>query len=36
MKGVIFTEFIEMVEAKFSAEMVDTIIEGANLNSGGS
>ena len=35
MKGVIFTEFIEMVEEMFSMDMVDEIIEKANLPSGG-
>ena len=35
MKGVVFTEFLEMVEDKFSADLVDEIIEESNLNSGG-
>ena len=35
MKGVVFTEFLEMVEAKFSADLVDDIIEESKLNSGG-
>lgn len=35
MKGMVFTAFLEMVEAKFSAEMVDDIIDDANLPSGG-
>ncbi len=35
MKGVIFTEFLDMVEAKFSADMVDDIIDDADLPSGG-
>lgn len=35
MKGVVFTEFLEMVEDQFSAVMVDDIIEDANLPSGG-
>jgi len=35
MKGVVFTEFLEMVESKFSADMVDDIIAGANLPDGG-
>lgn len=30
MKGMVFTEFLEMVEAKFSADMVDDIIDDAN------
>lgn len=35
MKGVVFTEFLEMVEAQFSADMVDDIIDDADLPSGG-
>jgi Haem-NO-binding len=35
MKGVVFTEFLDMVEEKFSADMLDTIIEMSNLPSGG-
>jgi hypothetical protein len=35
MKGVVFTEFLEMVEAKFSYEITENIIEAANLPSGG-
>ena len=35
MKGVIFTEFLEMVEEKFGLETVDTIINDSNLESGG-
>jgi hypothetical protein len=35
MKGLVFTEFLEMVEAKFSANMVDDIIEDCVLESGG-
>lgn len=35
MKGMIFTEFLEMVEERFSLSMVDHIIETANLPSGG-
>lgn len=35
MKGVVFTEFLDMVEAKFSADMVDDIIDDAQLPSGG-
>jgi hypothetical protein len=35
MKGVVFTEFLEMVEDRFSADMVDDIIGDANLPSGG-
>jgi Haem-NO-binding len=35
MKGMIFTEFLEMVEAKFSPDMLDRIFETADLPSGG-
>jgi hypothetical protein len=35
MKGVVFTEFLEMVESRFSADMVDDIIEDAGIKSGG-
>jgi hypothetical protein len=35
MKGIVFTEFIEMVEGKFSPELADRIIERAELASGG-
>jgi hypothetical protein len=35
MKGVVFTEFLEMVEDRFSADMVDDIIDDADLPSGG-
>jgi len=35
MKGIVFTEFLEMVESKFSPELADTIVEGADLPSGG-
>ncbi len=35
MKGIVFTEFLEMVEQTFGADMVDDIIEGASLPSGG-
>jgi hypothetical protein len=35
MKGMVFTEFLEMVEDRFSPEMADRIIEGAELPSGG-
>lgn len=35
MKGVVFTEFLDMVEARFSADMVDDIIDDAQLPSGG-
>ena len=35
MKGIVFTEFLEMVEAKFSSDLVDRIVEGAEIRSGG-
>lgn len=35
MKGVVFTEFLEMVEDRFSPRMVDDIIDEAQLPSGG-
>lgn len=35
MKGMVFTEFLEMVENKFSADMVDDIIADSNLPNGG-
>ena len=35
MKGVVFTEFLEMVEDRFSLDMVDRIIEQADPPSGG-
>lgn len=35
MKGVVFTEFMEMVEDRFSADMADDIIDDANLPSRG-
>lgn len=35
MKGVVFTEFLEMVEAKFSPEVADQILEDSELESGG-
>ena len=36
MKGIIFTEFLEMVEDRFSEEVAEQIIEASNLPSGGS
>lgn len=36
MKGIIFRNFLEMVEAQFGYETVDAIISKANLPSGGS
>jgi hypothetical protein len=35
MKGVIFTEFLEMVEQRFSAETMERMIAAAQLPSGG-
>lgn len=35
MKGVVFTEFLAMVEKQFSADMVDDIIDDAQLPNGG-
>lgn len=35
MKGMVFTEFLEMVEDRFSLEIADRIIEASNLPSGG-
>lgn len=35
MKGIVFTEFMDMVEDKFSDEMLDTIIEEADLPNDG-
>jgi hypothetical protein len=35
VKGVVFTEFLEMVDAKYSPAMVEEIIEAADLPSGG-
>lgn len=35
MKGVVFTEFLEMVENRFSPEIADQIIDQADLPSGG-
>ena len=36
MKGIVFAEFIELVEDKFGFEIADEIIEESNLPSGGS
>lgn len=36
MKGIVFTEFIEMVEDRFAPEVADHIIEASHLPSGGS
>jgi len=35
MKGIVFTEFIDLVETKFGLEMVDSIIESTQLESKG-
>ena len=35
MKGVVFTEFLEMVEEKFGDEMVDDIINDSDLSTNG-
>jgi hypothetical protein len=35
MKGVVFTEFMDMVEEVFSADVLDTIIEQSDLPNGG-
>jgi hypothetical protein len=35
MKGVVFTEFLEMVEQTWSAELADDLIDGSDLPSGG-
>ena len=35
MKGIVFTEFLEMVEASYGLQTVDTIIENASLPSEG-
>ena len=35
MKGIVFTEFLEMVESTFGLETVDYIIENSNLESEG-
>jgi hypothetical protein len=35
MKGLVFTEFMEMVESTWSLDMVDSIIENSHIKSGG-
>lgn len=35
MKGIVFCEFVEMLEQEFSADMADEIISGTTLESGG-
>ena len=36
MKGIVFTEFIEMMDLKFGPDMTEAVIEEADLPSGGS
>lgn len=36
MKGIVFTEFLEMVEEGFSETLADELLEGCDLPSGGS
>ncbi len=35
MKGIVFTNFFEMVEEKIGFELVDQLIEGTELATGG-
>jgi len=35
MKGIVFTEFLDMVDDKFGIEITEHIVEQANLSSGG-
>lgn len=35
MKGIVFSEFLDLVEDKFGADMVDDIIDDSNVPSGG-
>jgi hypothetical protein len=35
MRGIVFTEFLEMVEDRFSPEMADDLIDSSDLPSGG-
>lgn len=35
MKGIVFTEFVELVEDRFGIEVLDSIIENSNLESKG-
>ena len=35
MKGIVFTEFIEMVEEKYSCRVVDSLLDSTTLESGG-
>ena len=36
MKGIVFSEFMDLVEEKFGWETIDELIESTNLPSGGS
>lgn len=36
MKGIVFTEFLDLVEEKFGFDMIDSIIDDCDLPSGGS
>lgn len=36
MKGLIFTEFMDMVETRFGLEVIDSILQNTELKSGGS
>ena len=35
MKGIVFTEFLDLVEAKFGAEVLEEMLDAADLKSGG-
>jgi hypothetical protein len=35
MKGIVFTEFLEMVETRFGADMADRVIDASQLANGG-
>lgn len=35
MKGIVFTEFLDLVEAKFGAEILEEMLDAADLKSGG-
>ena len=35
MKGIVFTEFLDLVENKFGLQMLDTILNESNLESNG-
>lgn len=36
MKGIVFSEFMDLVEESFGLEMIDELIEQSDLPSGGS